>query len=152
VFTARYALSPYIKQIRVVFKGLNMALSYSSYLFLPRDYCLLGCDAVQVDRYKRFVTRCCLPVPFTVKLEAERVSEIWNSPSGMHYVVSYLFTIMSLSRHQKHKNFKRRSLNIFSVFKEMEASHMRFVHVTLWLCLHIFTVFRRVRKTSESDC
>jgi hypothetical protein len=28
VFTARYALSPYIKQIRFVFKGLNNALQF----------------------------------------------------------------------------------------------------------------------------
>jgi hypothetical protein len=40
VFTARYALSPYIKQTRFVFKGLNMYkahVMHSSYAFRVQE-------------------------------------------------------------------------------------------------------------------
>jgi L-arabinose isomerase len=39
VFTARYALSPYIKQIRFVFKGLNNAAKIPFQIF---NYCFMG--------------------------------------------------------------------------------------------------------------
>jgi hypothetical protein len=38
VFTAQYALSPYIKQIRFVFKGLNTCTLYSSTTCFGRVY------------------------------------------------------------------------------------------------------------------
>jgi hypothetical protein len=37
VFTARYALSPYIKQIRFVFKGLIRFTSVHTWLIYDRD-------------------------------------------------------------------------------------------------------------------
>jgi hypothetical protein len=40
VFTARYALSPYIKQIRFVFKGLRMNVTEASCLKCNSDTCL----------------------------------------------------------------------------------------------------------------
>jgi hypothetical protein len=55
VFTARYALSPYIKQIRFVFKGLNItqltisshaAIKHSAFTFLAAQEQLIHEDEV----------------------------------------------------------------------------------------------------------
>jgi hypothetical protein len=47
VFTARYALSPYIKQIRFVFKGLIGEIT-SSHTVVSEDTGLLGCDVLSL--------------------------------------------------------------------------------------------------------
>jgi hypothetical protein len=53
VFTARYALSPYIKQIRFVFKGLNCILPTAgtvAIMELPLSSCTVG-----LHGFRRFV-------------------------------------------------------------------------------------------------
>jgi hypothetical protein len=58
VFTARYALSPYIKQIRFFFKGLILTprrLHSCTYTAVSEivfeDWSLLGCDTVSLDHW-----------------------------------------------------------------------------------------------------
>jgi hypothetical protein len=47
VFTARYALSPYIKQIRFVFKGLKKLLDMPR----PKAYAPFGGDTILTPKY-----------------------------------------------------------------------------------------------------
>ena len=69
-----------------------MVLSCALRLFLLQDYCVLGCETLQFDRYKRLERSCCLPVSLIVKLEARCFSEFWYSLPGMQYVASQFFT------------------------------------------------------------
>jgi hypothetical protein len=61
MFTARYALSPYIKQIRFVFKGLNrhlilIRLSYLSDSDL--QICLNMCHRVSMHLFTHKIQKC----------------------------------------------------------------------------------------------
>jgi len=48
VFTARYALSPYIKQTRLVFKGLIQLFQAHPQI---REVCLLSCHGYHLLRF-----------------------------------------------------------------------------------------------------
>jgi hypothetical protein len=65
VFTARYALSPYIKQIRFVFKGLNMITDTAHVTALSKNYTVQGnANALQLPsgdiRKYKFTRECSL--------------------------------------------------------------------------------------------
>jgi hypothetical protein len=75
VFTARYALSPYVKQICFVFKGLNKLrslyekVSFKSKLNVSAQkghYQLLYKNQNEVKKYRLFLTEYCYTINIVV--------------------------------------------------------------------------------------
>jgi hypothetical protein len=86
VFTARYALSPYIKQIRFVFKGLWWRQSYS--LFVLRAEVIPG---RHVELYStlqgRDICRCCCHLE---RLHMEQSGG--GGEFGLHIATTFVFS------------------------------------------------------------
>jgi hypothetical protein len=90
VFTARYALRPYIKQIRSVFKGLIFwSHNGMQSIKISRFVCFLGLFYILLLQFRKFLepNRC-----FTLKMGSERV------------VILKFMTVLSVPVNQEHGN------------------------------------------------
>jgi hypothetical protein len=96
VFTARYGLSAYIKQMRFLRKGLNTSFCLESPRKLnPLNYAAQGAACTQavdaVRRQKQFVSRACLSSCVTLNMRHSK-----NPKAGSLHCLINGFNLMNV--------------------------------------------------------
>jgi hypothetical protein len=94
VFTARYALSPYITQTRFVFKGL-ICKSYS--LGSKLQYRLKGM-CISLSLVAVVIVSCYLLLPL-IHIQAKHVNTIRNV---LYYIYIYITSVFTVDRETSH--------------------------------------------------